>query len=136
MREGVFRSCGQTSAFEGVIAVGTPAEAGLGLALTRAGDRLDKLVDHPPSLICITPLDGVRHTVRDMISKHLILHALQRRLNRLELCQNVDAVAVFFNHPSDTADLPFDPAKPSRAGFFTLRIHVAGYPPGVYMIPP
>lgn len=136
MREGVFRSCGPSPAFEGVIAGGTRTKAGSDSVLTRAGDRLDKLVDHPSSLVCITSLDGVSHTVRDMVSKHFVFHPLQSRPDRLELRQNVDAVAVFFNHPSDTADLSFDPAKPSRAGVFTLTIHVAGYPLGVYMIPP
>ena len=49
--------------------------------------------------------------VRDVILENLKAETLERGLHRPDLREDVDAVAVLFDHPLDAADLPFDPVK-------------------------
>ena len=51
---------------------------------------------------------------------------LRELLDRTELRQNVDAVAVVLDHPRDAAHLTLDPGKPLEEQFLVLRVAGGG----------
>src|SRR3974390_809425 len=67
--------------------------------------------------------------MRHMIAENLILDAAQCRTNRHDQRYDVDAVAVFLNHPCDTAHLTLDPTKTLRAGGLAVSLHDCYIPP-------
>src|SRR5262249_54631527 len=72
-------------------------------ALDVARDRGGELVD---LLGAVAGPDGVGDAVVDVVLQQQQRHALQRRLDRADLGQHVDAVAVFVDHLLEPADLP------------------------------
>ncbi|KIN66106.1 hypothetical protein Z946_585 [Sulfitobacter noctilucicola] len=42
-----------------------------------------------------------------MIIYHELFDAFERRADCRDLCQDIDAITIFFDHPGDSADLPF-----------------------------
>jgi hypothetical protein len=55
--------------------------------------------------------DGAFDAMAEVILQHLGLDPRQRRANRLQLGQDVDAIAVLFHHPGDTTHLALDAAQ-------------------------
>lgn len=74
------------------------------ILLVAAGDRM---------------LDAVGHVV----TKNLFLGTAQRRPDRRNLGDDIDAVAVVLDHPSEPADLAFDALEPFRDGGFCFWLH-------------
>src|SRR5262249_21683327 len=70
----------------------------------------------------------------DMVLQHLVLDLAQRRADRLDLRQHVDAVTVVLDHPLDAAHLALDAAQARAAGGLRVRLHrLTLYPPRVYL---
>src|SRR5690348_7290764 len=51
------------------------------------------------------------HTMADMIAQQFLLHPGKRGPHGADLCDDVDAVAVFLHHAGKTAHLTFDPVQ-------------------------
>ena len=49
-----------------------------------------------------------------MITQHFTLYPRQRCANRVELGENINAVAILINHTHDTAHLTLDTVQPGR----------------------
>ena len=50
-------------------------------------------------------------------------HLVERRLHGVDLGQDVDAVAVFLDHPGQASDLAFDAVEPCQHRSFGIRLH-------------
>jgi hypothetical protein len=50
----------------------------------------------------------------DMVAQDFFLGASKRRPDRRNLRDDVDAIAIFFDHPNKTADLTLDSIKPLK----------------------
>src|SRR6266568_7874086 len=60
--------------------------------------------------------DRILDTMSDMIAQDFFLRASKRRTHRGDLRNgdlrnDVDAIPIFFDHPSETANLAFDPIE-------------------------
>ena len=58
--------------------------------------------------------DGVLDAMRDVVAENLLLGAAQRRPDRGDLGDHVDAVAVILDHAQQDADLCLDITQPPR----------------------
>lgn len=58
-----------------------------------------------------TAIDGVFNAVGDVVMQNRFLNAPQSRSDGCNLCDDVDAVTVVFDHPRQTAHLSFDAAQ-------------------------
>src|SRR5712692_3237103 len=58
--------------------------------------------------------------------------ALEGGLDRADLCQDINAVAVLFDHLGDASDLTLDPAQPALHARFVDRVsgHLTSIPQG------
>jgi hypothetical protein len=56
----------------------------------------------------IACLDRIGHAMIDVILENLFFDFLERRLDRLQLVEHVDTIAVFFQHARNAAHLPLD----------------------------
>ena len=60
--------------------------------------------------------------VCDVILENLEPEALERGLDGADLREDVDAVAVLFDHPLDASDLPLDPVKALDQGSLVVAV--------------
>src|SRR3974390_872667 len=67
--------------------------------------------------------------MRHVIAQNLILDAAQCRTDRRDQRYDVDAVAVFLDHPRDAAHLALDPIKTLHAGCLAVFLHDCYIPP-------
>ena len=76
-------------------------------------------------------MKGARHAMPQMIAEDLLLDLIQGGTNGTDLRQNLDAVAIFFDHARNAAHLAFDTAEPGKLRFLYLFVHILMYtPPG------
>ena len=68
--------------------------------------------------------------MRDVVAEDFLLGATQRRPDRRDLRDHVDAIAVFLDHAGESADLAFDPVAD-----FTGVIRIASMPT-ILIVPP
>ena len=73
-------------------------------------------------------MEGVRHAMLQMVVQDLLLDLVERRPDRAELGQHVDAVAVFLDHAGDAAHLAFDAAEAGELGFLVRSSMLEPYP--------
>lgn len=71
--------------------------------------------------IGVSGCDGVGHTAFGMILEDFPLNGGQGRLDRRELGQHVDAVALAFQHAHHAAHLALDALQPGEALFAAFR---------------
>jgi hypothetical protein len=95
---------------------------------------VDKLRDFAPLLGFVAAGYGVLDAMRDMVAKNFLLDSPKRRPDGRNLRHDIDAIAVFFDHANDSADLSLDPAKALCTRSFRLILHdvldtVPGYTP-------
>ena len=72
--------------------------------------------------------NGVLDAMGDVVAQDFFFGATQCRAHGGDLRDDVDAVAVLFDHARETAHLAFDPVEPLEAGFLDIVAHV-GYIP-------
>jgi len=77
----------------------------------RPSQQFDQLTGLAPLFLGVAADDGAFDAMVQMILQQLGLHPRQRRAHRLHLGEDVDAVAVFFDHARDPAHLPLDAAQ-------------------------
>ncbi len=94
--------------------------------------NLDQLVDLGLALACRTSMEGMCHTVPQVIAQRLLLHLVERRPHRPDLCQHVDAVAVFLDHAGDATNLTFNATKPRKLRLLDFIIHSLNDTPAGY----
>src|SRR5262249_24197922 len=103
-----------------------PESAGVGRSKPALPRTLEHVQELPHLLALLgggAALDGVVDAVGDVVGQHLVLDALQRRADRLELGQHIDAVAVFVDHAGDAAHLALDAGQALAAGLLGRRLH-------------
>src|SRR4029079_2113015 len=72
----------------------------------------------------IAGCERLGHTVRDVVLEHLRGDTLERRLDRGDLREHVDAVPVLLDHPLDAAHLALDPVQTLRERLLVLGVAV------------
>src|ERR1019366_597260 len=65
------------------------------------------------------------HAVTGVIVEQAEGDLVKRGLNRRDLSQDVDAIALVLNHPGDAAHLPFDPCQAFEQLLFGGRVATA-----------
>ena len=82
------------------------------LVLTfRLGEQVHQFTELDALLLGIAGRYGLRNAVRGMGLENLILGLGKRGLHRLDLVQDVNAVAILFHHLANAAHLTLDPAE-------------------------
>src|SRR4051812_27841523 len=74
----------------------------------RPPEHVHQLGDLAPLLCAAAGRDGAVDAMRHVIAQHLLLDLAQRRAHRADLGDDVDTVAVAFDHARQAAHLPFD----------------------------
>ena len=72
----------------------------------------------------IAVLDGFFHTVRGVVLQEFVFDLPKRRLDRLNLRQDVDTIAAFLDHAGDSAHLAFDSPEPGNDRFRLRLMHL------------
>jgi hypothetical protein len=83
-----------------------------GVLAIRPADDIHQLGDFATLLRAITGGNGILDTMRDVIAQDFLFGAAQRRANGSDLRDDIDAVAILFNHAGEATDLPLDSLKP------------------------
>src|SRR6185437_2873847 len=65
----------------------------------------------------------------DVLAQDLLLDTAQRGAHGADLGDDVDAVAVLFDHARETADLPLDAAQALQVAALAVRLHAVYIPP-------
>ena len=91
-----------------------------------AAEQFYQLVELLRLVFRVARFDRVRDAVRRVAFENLFFHAFQRRLDRLHLIQNVDAVAIVLDHPTNSADLTLYPGDPSDQFFIGHLVYSVG----------
>jgi hypothetical protein len=82
------------------------------VSVGEAAEDTDELV-HLGLLLPVVPAaDGLRHAVLHMVTKDVLLDALQRRPRRPDLGQDVHAITLALHHPDQPPNLPLDAPEP------------------------
>lgn len=101
-----------------------------GTALTLGtAKNLDQFRDLLALVCLVARRDGMFHAVTDMVAQYFVLDAIERRFHRIDLGDDVDAIAVFLQHFGNAAYLAFDAGEPFLAGCLAVRVHGAYIPP-------
>ena len=66
----------------------------------------------------------IGHTGAHVLGQQLLGKAVQRRVHRCHLYQNIHTVGILFQHAAHAAHLPFDAAQPVDQCFVFLRAAV------------
>lgn len=67
--------------------------------------------------------DGSHDAMFDVAAKDFLLDLSKGRANSLQLCQDIDAIAVFIHHPPNAPHLPFYPIEARLQIGFVLSVH-------------
>src|SRR5258706_2120603 len=95
-------------------------------------EKFDQFGGLPALVEDISAGQGVLDAVVEVILENLVLDLGQRRLGRLQLGEDVDAVAIFLHHPRDAADLTLDPAQAVEEFGLVLPSHAELLPSCLY----
>jgi len=96
------------------------ASARLGEALHRGQELLDLL----SGLGLVPRRDCAGDAVLDVLVEDLERERFERRIDGGDLSQDLDAIAIFFEHPLDSAHLSLDAMKPLDEGVLLLGVAV------------
>jgi len=99
-------------------------------AAIAVGSPPERLPEHRQQfghlLALLAPVAGADRVVDamlDVVLQDLVLDPLQGRAHRLELLDDIDAVAVVLNHTGNAADLAFDAVEAREAAFVGGLLH-------------
>lgn len=92
-------------------------------------ENLDQFGDLAPLVLCIAGGDGVLDASSDVIAQNFVLDLLQGGFDRLDLVQDIDAIAFVRDHTRDAAHLPLDAIEAGRGGLLDSIPHTASYIP-------
>lgn len=87
------------------------------------GQGCDQFFNLPALDLGVARLDGVLHTVRDVILQDLCLDLASGSDHRLDLGDHVDAIAIILDHPDEAADLAFNALEAGSTGFSGFVLH-------------
>jgi hypothetical protein len=93
-------------------------------------NQTQKLVIHRVGFFFFRGAQGFGRAMAQVILHKVSRHAAKRFLRRSNLGDDVRAVAIFFHHPLQTADLSFDTAEAFLIGCFQGRVDGQGFVPG------
>jgi hypothetical protein len=79
-------------------------------------------------VVLIAARDGVLDAMADVIAQHLFLDPPQRRANRRDLRDDVNAIAVLLDHFGQPAHLTLDAAEPLLNRRLDVFLHAAYIP--------
>lgn len=80
----------------------------------------------------VAPGERIGYAMSNMVFKYLSLNLMQGCPDRIDLRQEVDAIAVLLNHPAQTADLALDTLEPCCHGLAGCLVHAHHYTPVGY----
>ena len=92
--------------------------------LSRARQHCDQFFDLVALSLFVAACDCMLDAVPDVIVEDFALDLLQRRCNRLDLRDDVDAVSVIFHHLDHAADLTLDALEAGLTDFLRVLFHV------------
>lgn len=92
----------------------------------------EQFVDLDLAVTLGAAMEGVRHTMLQMISQRLLFDLVQCGANGADLGQHVDAVAFFLDHAGNAADLALDAAEARELRFLDFLIHGLHHTPVGY----
>src|SRR5205085_9874122 len=95
----------------------------------RARKHVHQFGNLAPLLGVAAGRDRVLDAMRDVIAQHLLLDPAQRGADRGDLRDDVDAIAILFDHAGEPADLAFDSLEPLQARRLDLGAHGRYIPP-------
>ena len=95
--------------------------------------RIDQFCDLLPLPLDIATGEGIGNAMRHVTAQNFGFHLMQRGTDRIDLRQDVDAVAVYLHHPVKTPNLAFDPLQASQDRLFCCAVHACLYTPHGYM---
>jgi len=84
------------------------------LLLFVALKQVHQLIKFFPLLLGATTFYGFDHAVVGVVFQDFRLNLIESRLDCPELSQNVDAIALILDHPSNSAHLPLDARQPGK----------------------
>lgn len=76
-----------------------------------------------PLLTFVARGDRIFDAVRDMVGENFLLRTPECCLNCRNLRDDVDAIAIFFDHPGKAADLAFNPVESLERRRLDLLAH-------------
>lgn len=88
-----------------------------------APQNIQDFTDFLALILFISVCDGVFNAVTYVITQNFLFGAPERGANCGNLCDDVNAVAVLFNHPGKTADLALDSIEPFLHSGFYICLH-------------
>ena len=93
------------------------------MSTSRPAQNIDQFGYLLPLLVSIAGDDGMLDTMRDVFAQNFLFDAPQGSANRRDLRDDIDAIAVFLNHPREAADLPLDAAQALQCRRFCRLDH-------------
>src|SRR6266550_5021935 len=91
-------------------------------------DQFEQLVVHGLCLRVLSTLQRLGRATMEVILHQVARHAAQRLLHRSHLGDDVRAVAVFFHHFLQAADLPLDAAQALLIRVLQFGVHTRSFP--------
>ena len=79
--------------------------------------------DLPALLGAIASGDRVLDAMGDVVAQEFFLHAAKSSTGCGNLRNDVDAISILLNHPSEAADLAFDPVEPLETRLLVVLAH-------------
>ncbi len=88
------------------------------------GENLHQLGDFAPLIRGVAGNDRMLDAMLDVVVQNRVLDLLERGLHRLDLVDDIDAVAVVRDHARDAANLALDAAQAHGSRFLDKVSHV------------
>lgn len=91
--------------------------------------QIHKLRHLAPLVGLVAGCNGVLDAMGDMVAQNILLDPIQCGLNRIDLGDDIDAIAVFIDHFCDASNLSFDPVQLFANVRLDVVSHAAYIPP-------
>ena len=93
---------------------------GAGRSSRAATENLQQFIELASPIAAAPRCDRLFHAMRDMVSQDFVFDPLQRRTNRTDLGDDIDAIALVLDHALQTAGLALDPGQAFQQCRFVL----------------
>jgi len=100
------------------------------MILAACFEHVDQFLDHAAADLRCAGIEGMRHTVLQMLAQDLLLGTVQRRAHGAKLGYHIYAIAIRLDHAGEAAHLSFDAGKPRGNRFLGAIIHSCTIPLG------
>jgi hypothetical protein len=94
---------------------------------------LDELQEFAALCLLVAGPNRLLNTMCDVVLQNLGFYFFERGNHRLDLSDNVEAVALGLDHAGEAANLTFDAVETNQASFLRVALHGLMYTPLGYM---